>query len=215
MARERIVFYGKGGIGKSTTSTNVSASLARMNKKVLHVGCDPKHDSTVSLMDGVMIETVAEKRISGDKVRPDHILETSRTGVDCVEAGGPHAGAGCAGRGISRMFELFKKAGLLDDDRYDVAIFDVLGDVVCGGFAAPLRREMGKKVIIVTSEEVMSLYAANNIAKAVVNHASNGIVCAGVVINVRDNTEDLSPVYRFAKLINSGYRCDSSREADS
>ena len=197
---ERIVFYGKGGIGKSTTSTNISATLARMGKKVLHVGCDPKHDSTVALMDGQMIPAVTDQDY-GETIRPEDIVSVSRTGVHCVEAGGPHAGVGCAGRGISRTLEIFDKASLLAPGRYDVTVFDVLGDVVCGGFAAPLRKEMGEKVVIVASEEVMSLYAANNIAKAVVNYASNGIVLAGMVLNLRDNSEDLAPIRRFAALL--------------
>lgn len=200
---ERIVFYGKGGIGKSTTSTNITATLARRGLRVLHVGCDPKRDSTVALMDGQMITAVIDKDYKGDHIDPSTVVTRSRLGVDCAEAGGPHAGVGCAGRGISRMLEIFKKADLLSNDRYDVAVFDVLGDVVCGGFAAPLRRDMGRKVVIVTSEEVMSMYAANNIAKAVVNYASNGIVCVGIILNLRDNTEDTSPIHRFAKLINT------------
>ncbi len=200
---ERIVFYGKGGIGKSTISTNFSATLARMDQRVLHVGCDPKRDSTVALMDGVMIEAVIDQDYRGDVIEPEEVVTRSRLGVDCAEAGGPHAGVGCAGRGISRTLEIFNKARLLTSDRYDVVVFDVLGDVVCGGFAAPLRRQMGEKVVIISSEEVMSLYAANNIAKAIVNYASNGIYCAGIVVNTRDNSEDLGPVHRFAKLINT------------
>ncbi len=197
---QRLAFYGKGGIGKSTIAASLSAIMARSGKRVLHVGCDPKHDSTVSLMGGAMIPTVVNQSLR-DVIRPEEIVSVSPLGVHCVEAGGPHAGVGCAGRGISRTLEIFDRADLLSSDRYDVVSFDILGDVVCGGFAAPLRHRVGEKVIIVASEEVMSLYAANNIAKAVLTYASNGIVCAGMVINLRDNNEDLAPAERFAKLL--------------
>jgi nitrogenase iron protein NifH len=200
---ERLVFFGKGGIGKSTTSTNISATFAGLSRRVLHVGCDPKHDSTVALLDGRMIEAVVDKPIDLDNVRPDDIVERSRLGIDCVEAGGPSAGVGCGGRGISRMLEIFNAAKLLDSGRYDTCIFDILGDVVCGGFASPLKKDFGEKVVIVASEEVMALYAANNIAKAVVNYASNGVVLAGIILNLRDNREDREPAYRFAKLLNT------------
>jgi nitrogenase iron protein NifH len=197
---ERLVFYGKGGIGKSTISANIAALLVGMDRRVLHVGCDPKHDSTVALMGGEMIPTVLD-RDYGEIVRPQDIVRISESGVHCVESGGPQAGVGCAGRGISRAVEIFDKADLLSEDRYDVVIFDLLGDVVCGGFAAPLRHGVGEKVVIISSEEVMSLYAANNIARAVVTYASNGIACAGILLNLRDADEDLDPVYRFARLL--------------
>lgn len=200
---ERIVFFGKGGIGKSTTSTNVSATFAAMGRRVLHVGCDPKHDSTVQLLDGRMIEAVVDKPIHLDTVKPEDIVERSRLGIDCVEAGGPSAGVGCGGRGISRMLEIFTAAKLLTSGRYDTCIFDILGDVVCGGFASPLKKDVGEKVVIVASEEVMALYAANNIAKAVLNYAANGIVLAGIILNLRDNREDRAPAQRFAKLLNT------------
>jgi len=200
---ERLVFFGKGGIGKSTTSTNVSATFAGMGRRVLHVGCDPKHDSTVALLDGRMIEAVVDRPINLDRVRPEDIVDRSRLGIDCVEAGGPSAGVGCGGRGISRMLEIFNAAKLLDSGRYDMCIFDILGDVVCGGFASPLKKDFGEKVVIIASEEVMALYAANNIAKAVVNYASNGVVLAGIILNLRDNREDREPAYRFARLLNT------------
>lgn len=198
---ERLVFFGKGGIGKSTASTNISACMAmKRDLRVFHVGCDPKHDSTVALMDGEMIPAVVDREYP-QVITPEDVISVSKTGVHCAEAGGPHAGVGCAGRGISRTMEVFNKANLLDGNRYDVTVFDILGDVVCGGFAAPLRKDIGEKVIIIASEEVMALYAANNIAKAVVNYASNGIVLAGIIVNRRDNEADLTPVHRFAELI--------------
>lgn len=198
---DRVVFFGKGGIGKSTTSSCMSAIYAAEGERVLHVGCDPKHDSTVSLLGGQMIEPVVDKIRTLHGVKPEDIVVRSPFGVDCVEAGGPEAGVGCGGRGISRMLEIFEAAKLLAPGSYDVAVYDVLGDVVCGGFASPLRKGIGEKVVIVTSEEVMSLYAANNIARAVVHYADNGVKLAGLLVNQRDNAEDTRPVERFAEVI--------------
>jgi nitrogenase iron protein NifH len=198
---QRIVVFGKGGIGKSTFATNFSASLAADGNAVLHVGCDPKHDSTVALLDGRMIEAVVDSVVRVDGLRPEDIVTRSHLGIDCVEAGGPSAGVGCGGRGISRMFEIFQAAKLLEPGRYDVAVYDVLGDVVCGGFAAPLRKGIGEKVLIVASEELMSLYAANNIARAVVHYASNGIALAGIVFNLKDAAADRDMLNRFATRI--------------
>lgn len=203
MEMERIVFFGKGGIGKSTTASNVSATLGARGVRVLHVGCDPKHDSTAALLNGTIIRPVVDSIAHLEGVTPEQIVTRSRHGIDCVEAGGPQAGVGCGGRGISRMLEIFAAAKLLTSDRYDVAIYDVLGDVVCGGFAAPLRVGIGQKVVIVASEEVMSLYAANNIARAIVHYADNGIVLAGMLVNLRDNDVDRGPVERFSKIINA------------
>jgi nitrogenase iron protein NifH len=200
---ERIVFFGKGGIGKSTTASNISATLAADGRRVLHVGCDPKHDSTVALLRGTMIEPIVDRVHSLAGLTAEGVVTRSHLGVDCVEAGGPEAGVGCGGRGISRMLEIFQSVDLLSPTRYDVCVYDVLGDVVCGGFASPLRKGIGEKVVIVASEEVMALYAANNIARAVVHYASNGVALAGIVVNLRDNQEDRSPIERFARLINT------------
>ncbi len=201
---ERITLFGKGGIGKSTIACGITASLAAAGRKVLHVGCDPKHDSTAALLGGQMIEPVIDRIATIKGVRVDDIVVRSPLGIDCVEAGGPAAGVGCGGRGITRMLEIFDEAGLLEPGRYDIALYDVLGDVVCGGFAAPLRRGIGEKVVIVTSEELMALYAANNIARAVVHYASNGIALAGLVVNLKDQHADRSVVERFAQRINTG-----------
>ncbi|MCB9756214.1 MAG: AAA family ATPase [Myxococcales bacterium] len=199
---QRLVIFGKGGIGKSTLATGLSASLAAAGHRVLHVGCDPKHDSTAALLGGRMIEPVIDRieRVKG--VTAEDIVTRSHLGVDCVEAGGPGAGVGCGGRGITRMLEIFREAQLLPGG-YDVTLYDVLGDVVCGGFAAPLRKGVGEKVIIVASEELMALYAANNIAKAVVHYATNEIALAGIVFNLKHNETDRAPLRRFASLINA------------
>jgi nitrogenase iron protein NifH len=200
---ERIVIFGKGGIGKSTIACGISASLAAAGKRVLHVGCDPKHDSTTALLRGKLIEPVVDRIEKVKGVKAEDIVVRSPLGVDCVEAGGPAAGVGCGGRGITRMLEIFNEAELLDASKYDLALYDVLGDVVCGGFAAPLRRGIGEKVVIVTSEELMALYAANNIARAVVHYANNGIKLAGLVVNLKDPDADRKVVERFAERINT------------
>ena len=202
---QRIAFYGKGGIGKSTISTSVSLTLARMGKRVLHVGCDPKHDSSLVLVkDPAKFKTVIDQ-VYGDAEdleREDLIMEGIE-GIQCVEAGGPQAGQGCGGRAVSRSFEVFDDVELVDEDEYDIAVYDVLGDVVCGGFAAPMRRSAGSRVCIVLSEEMMAAYAANRISEAVRRFADNGILLAGLIVNLRNNMADLSPIKRFADSINT------------
>lgn len=210
MKMETIAVFGKGGIGKSTISVGLSVVHALAGRKVLHVGCDPKHDSTVGLLRGVRMPTFMEKMSggafgdSGLLPSAEQLCQTGWLGIDCVEAGGPDPGVGCAGRGISLMLETFEESRLLETRKYDVCMFDVLGDVVCGGFAAPLRRGFAKKVLIVVSEELMSLYAANNIAKAVKNCAANGVVLAGLVVNSRSKKIGLDRLERFAKSLNTG-----------
>ena len=205
---ENIVIFGKGGIGKSTIAASLSTVYALEGRKVLHVGCDPKHDSTVGLVDGALIETFMEKhtRIFGvrdhGELRLEDLLVKGRLGIDCAEAGGPEPGVGCAGRGISLMLEAFQDLGVLQSGRYDVGVFDVLGDVVCGGFAAPLRKGFAEKIVIVVSEELMALYAANNIAKSVRTYASNGVYLAGLVGNLKDSgKKERARLERFARIL--------------
>jgi nitrogenase subunit NifH len=200
---ERIAFYGKGGIGKSTIAAGVSLALAKQGKRVLHVGCDPKHDSTACLVQDGRVVTVIDLIFSRPvgQLKAADLIMAGKHGIDCIEAGGPEAGVGCGGRAISRMFEVFDELELIDPDRYDAAVFDVLGDVVCGGFAAPLRSDIAPKVVIVASEEMMAGYAANNIAKAVLHYLHNGVSLAGMVINLRDNQADQTPIERLAEAL--------------
>jgi nitrogenase iron protein NifH len=196
---EQIAIYGKGGIGKSVIATSLSATYAMAGKRVLHVGCDPKRDSAIRLIDSGRLSTVMD--LIGqdpDSLSVASIINRGRHGLDCVEAGGPDPGTGCAGRGVARTIEFLDEQGVLSNGIYDVVIFDVLGDVVCGGFAAPLRLGFARKVYIVVSEQPMSLYAANNITRAVRRYATNGVVLGGIIANsvLPDTDRDL--LTRFA-----------------
>lgn len=203
---ERIAIYGKGGIGKSMVATSLSATFAKDGRRVLHVGCDPKHDSAVRLMDGgVQIPTVLE--VIGDDpsaVSTEAILHEGRMGIVCAEAGGPRPGVGCGGRGVARTLEFLDDMEVIDSGNFDVVVFDVLGDVVCGGFAAPLRQRFAEKIVIVMSEEPMAMYAANNIARAVEIYHENGVQLAGLVANVKQvDDKDLEMLHRFAERLST------------
>lgn len=200
---QRIAFYGKGGIGKSTIATGVSLHLALSGRRVLHVGCDPKADSSMVLVRDDVYRTVIQKsfEIDPDDLVAEDLIMKGVHGIDCIESGGPEAGVGCGGRAVSKSFEIFDELDIIDDNLYDVATFDVLGDVVCGGFAAPMRSAAGSKVAIILSEEMMANYAANNIARACKRYADNGISLAGLVVNLRSNEADLAPIQRFADAI--------------
>jgi nitrogenase iron protein NifH len=195
-----IALYGKGGIGKSTVSSNLSAVFAQQGLKVLHVGCDPKHDSTLTLLDGTPVKTVIQK-IAGEIRTADDIVMPGVLGMSCIECGGPEPGVGCGGRGVSRMFEVLDDLQLIEEGDFDVAVFDVLGDVVCGGFAAPLRQGRAELVYIVVSDSVMALFAANNIARAMKRFASNGIALGGLIVNQVDDTTPLAGLRKFAEAL--------------
>ena len=164
----KIAIYGKGGIGKSTVTSNLAAAFAAMGKRVIQIGCDPKADSTINLLGGKPVEPVMNFMRRTDR-DPETLEEISRQGfggVLCIETGGPTPGLGCAGRGIIATFQLLEDLRLFETWKPDVVLYDVLGDVVCGGFAAPIREGYAEKVLIVTSGEKMALYAANNISGA-------------------------------------------------
>jgi nitrogenase iron protein NifH len=202
----KIAIYGKGGIGKSVVATSLSARMAQKGLRVLHVGCDPKADSAVRLMDGVKkVQTVLD--ILGDdasSVSTASVINQGRLGIHCCESGGPPPGLGCGGRGVARTLEFLEDTGVMDSGHYDVAVFDVLGDVVCGGFAAPLRRGFGDRVFIVVSEEPMALYAANNICRAVLAYSRNGVVLGGLIANLRENNEgNTALITAFAQQVNT------------
>jgi len=210
---ERIAFYGKGGIGKSTIAAGVSLALAQAGRRVMHVGCDPKHDSTANLVLQDEIVTVIDQIFSrpSGALRAEDLIMPGKEGIACLEAGGPESGVGCGGRAVSRMFEVFEEMELITPQRCEVAVFDVLGDVVCGGFAAPLRAGIAPKVAIVVSEEMMAGYAANNIAKAVLHYRHNGVCLAGLVVNLRDNQADRAPIERLAEKLGTRILCQVPR----
>lgn len=198
---KQIAIYGKGGIGKSTVAAHISAALANRGLKVMQVGCDPKHDSTRLLTCGRAVVTVLDylQKTSPDQRQREDIIDVGYGGVWCVEAGGPKPGVGCAGRGILTTFDLIKKLGVMDSG-LDVVIYDVLGDVVCGGFAVPLRYEYADEVYIVTSGEFMSLYAANNILKGVHNYDIQPRL-GGLIFNHKGLAEEELRVQRFAAAV--------------
>jgi nitrogenase iron protein NifH len=199
---DQIAIYGKGGIGKSAIATNLTAHYAKGGARVLHVGCDPKVDSAIRLLAGRPLVTVVDQAGDGLEDIPfASIVNRGRLGIDCIEAGGPEPGTGCAGRGVARAIEVIGESGVLERGGYDTVVFDVLGDVVCGGFAAPLRLGFARKVVIVISEQPMSLFAANNITKAVHRYACNGVALAGLVANSVVETTDRDLLARFAEAL--------------
>jgi nitrogenase iron protein NifH len=184
----KIAIYGKGGIGKSTTTQNTVAGLAEMGKKVMVVGCDPKADSTRLLLHGLAQKTVLDTlREEGEDVDLDDILKEGYGGTMCTESGGPEPGVGCAGRGIITSINLLEQLGAYEEDKHlDYVFYDVLGDVVCGGFAMPIRDGKAEEIYIVCSGEMMAMYAANNICKGIVKYAdTGGVRLGGIICNSR------------------------------
>ena len=180
-----IVVYGKGGVGKSTVSSHIGASLASTGRKVLLVGCDPKADLRLRLLGGRRVPTVIDAIAAGRPLRAEELIQPAPCGVDILETGGAEPGTACAGRGVSVSVSLLERNPAVLA-RYDVILFDVLGDLVCGGFVAPMRFGSGHRVVIVSSEEVASLFAANNIARLLGQAEHANAHLAGVVFNVRD-----------------------------
>ena len=190
----KVAIYGKGGIGKSTTTQNTVAGLAEMGKKVMVVGCDPKADSTRLLLGGLSQNTVLDTlRLEGEDLELEDIAKTGYGNTTCVESGGPEPGVGCAGRGIITSINMLEQLGAYADSQaLDYVFYDVLGDVVCGGFAMPIREGKAEEIYIVVSGEMMAMYAANNICKGIVKFAEAGTVrLGGLICNSRkvDNEE--------------------------
>jgi len=196
----QIAIYGKGGIGKSTTAQNLTAGLAELGKQVMVVGCDPKADSTRLLLGGLAQRTVLDTlREEGEEVDLASILKSGYRGIRCVESGGPEPGVGCAGRGIITSIGLLERLGAYTSD-LDYVFYDVLGDVVCGGFAMPIREGKAKEIYIVASGEMMALYAANNIAKGIQKYAKKGGVrIGGIICNSRNVDREIDLLRAFAE----------------
>lgn len=197
----KLAIYGKGGIGKSTTTSNLAAAFAVLGKKVIQIGCDPKADSTINLLKGEPLKPVMQYlRENGEQpATAESISKTGFGGILCIETGGPTPGMGCAGRGIITTFNILEELDLFEQYKPDVVLYDVLGDVVCGGFAAPIREGYAEDVLIVTSGEKMALYAANNINEAVKNFSNRGYASVkGIILNRRNVEEEREIVEAFA-----------------
>lgn len=180
----QIAIYGKGGIGKSTTTSNITAALSKAGYKVMQFGCDPKSDSTNTLRGGTYIPTVLDTLREKNVVKASDVIFEGFNGVYCVEAGGPAPGVGCAGRGIITAVQLFKQQKVFEDLDLDYVIYDVLGDVVCGGFAVPIREGIAEHVFTVSSADFMAIYAANNLFKGIQKYSnSGGALLGGVIAN--------------------------------
>lgn len=202
----RLAIYGKGGIGKSTTVSNLSAAMAERGLRVMQIGCDPKADSTMSLHGGTRIATVLELvREYQDEFSLESMVCKGYRGVICVEAGGPVPGRGCAGRGIIAALEKLRKKGAYEAYQPDVVLYDVLGDVVCGGFSMPMRSGYADQVLILTSGENMSLYAAANIATAVHQFKGRGYAAlGGLILNRRGVKKEEEKVRELAEDLHTG-----------
>ncbi|HYH01865.1 MAG TPA: nitrogenase iron protein [Bacillota bacterium] len=200
----KIAIYGKGGIGKSTTTQNTVAGLAEMGKKVMVVGCDPKADSTRLLLGGLAQKSVLDTlRDEGEDVELDEIMRTGYGSTSCVESGGPEPGVGCAGRGIITSINLLEQLGAFEEEKHlDYAFFDVLGDVVCGGFAMPIREKKAEEIYIVVSGEMMAMYAANNICKGIRKYAeAGGVRLGGLICNSRRVDNEQQMIEELAKRL--------------
>ena len=200
----KVAIYGKGGIGKSTTTQNTVAALAEMGKKVMVVGCDPKADSTRLLLNGLAQKTVLDTlRDEGEEVDLDDIRREGFRETLCTESGGPEPGVGCAGRGIITSINLLEQLGAYNADQgIDYVFYDVLGDVVCGGFAMPIREGKAEEIYIVCSGEMMAMYAANNICKGIVKFAQAGVVrLGGLICNSRKCDNEREMIVELARRL--------------
>ena len=203
MGLRQIAFYGKGGIGKSTTSQNTLAALAEMGQKIMIVGCDPKADSTRLILHAKAQDTIlsmAAAQGSVEDLELDQVMKTGHLGIKCVESGGPEPGVGCAGRGVITSINFLEENGAYED--LDYVSYDVLGDVVCGGFAMPIRENKAQEIYIVMSGEMMAMYADNNIAKGILKYAnSGGVRLGGLICNERQTDKELELAEALAKKL--------------
>ncbi|QKD82749.1 nitrogenase iron protein [Thermoleptolyngbya sichuanensis A183] len=201
----QIAFYGKGGIGKSTTSQNTLAAMAEKGQRIMIVGCDPKADSTRLMLHSKAQTTIlhlAAERGAVEDLELDEVLLTGYRGVKCVESGGPEPGVGCAGRGIITAINFLEEEGAYED--LDFVSYDVLGDVVCGGFAMPIREGKAQEIYIVVSGEMMAMYAANNIARGVLKYAhSGGVRLGGLICNSRNTDREIELIEALAAKLNT------------
>ncbi len=201
----QIAFYGKGGIGKSTTSQNTLAALAELGQKILIVGCDPKADSTRLILHAKAQDTIlslAAEAGSVEDLEIEMVMKTGFKNIRCVESGGPEPGVGCAGRGVITSINFLEENGAYEG--IDYVSYDVLGDVVCGGFAMPIRENKAQEIYIVMSGEMMAMYAANNIAKGILKYAnSGGVRLGGLVCNERQTDKELELAESLAKKLNT------------
>jgi len=200
----KVAFYGKGGIGKSTTQQNTAAAMAYFHsKKVFIHGCDPKADSTRLILGGkpqqTLMDTLREE--GTEKVTNEKVIKTGYMGIQCVESGGPEPGVGCAGRGVITAIDLMENNGAYTDD-LDFLFYDVLGDVVCGGFAMPIREGKAQEIYIVASGEMMAIYAANNICKGLLKYAKqSGVRLGGIICNSRKVDREREFLEEFTSAI--------------
>ncbi|MHC1757126.1 MAG: Ni-sirohydrochlorin a,c-diamide reductive cyclase ATP-dependent reductase subunit [Methanosarcina sp.] len=201
MKKQKIVaIYGKGGIGKSSTASNIAAACAEAGKKVMIIGCDPKSDSSITLLGGRRIPTILDLLREGVDVKEKDVVFEGYAGVKCIEAGGPEPGVGCAGRGIIVAIQKLKSISENLLKEQDLIIYDVPGDIVCGGFVAPVRKGYVNEAYVLTSGEYMPLYAANNICKG---FSKIGMPLSGVICNSRNAIREEEIVKKFAEEIGS------------
>ncbi|MBM7035579.1 nitrogenase iron protein [Vibrio ulleungensis] len=204
MAIRQCAIYGKGGIGKSTTTQNLVAALAEAGKKVMIIGCDPKADSTRLILHSKAQNTIMEMAAEAGTVEDIELEDVLKVGygdVRCVESGGPEPGVGCAGRGVITAINFLEEEGAYEDD-LDFVFYDVLGDVVCGGFAMPIRENKAEEIYIVVSGEMMAMYAANNISKGICKYATSGSVrLAGLICNSRNTDREDELIIALAEKI--------------
>jgi nitrogenase iron protein NifH len=204
MALRQCAIYGKGGIGKSTTTQNLVAGLAELGQKVMIVGCDPKADSTRLILHSKAQETImhlAAEAGSVEDLELEDVLRMGYSDIKCVESGGPEPGVGCAGRGVITAINFLEEEGAYDED-LNFVFYDVLGDVVCGGFAMPIRENKAQEIYIVVSGEMMAMYAANNISKGIVKYAnSGGVRLAGLICNSRNTDREDELIIALAEKL--------------